>query len=306
MPVFVKSRIGSHTFLTKRVLPAVNSSANFQEEFSVNSAYYRQKSKTNSKSVGSGFEYLKKPLGFSLQQDRATYGKRSKTVTIAKAEIETTEFIGINQPILKMLRFDLKNEKKHKITPFLIFAIQISVKITSKSIPILLHTAIQSELNQFFQKNKKEKENESENDNNNNNNQKKKKKQNKNSKEKVYKNEKISKGNQPKELEQILFEQQNNFTHSEELTEYTESVSSFGSDITFLSDLSSKSTTTQFSKKGKIMKKKKYAKNNSDNSKNNVYNLLNKQNEKKRVSHLGIAIQKKKYNNPKEKGNYGD
>ncbi|KAJ3451959.1 stress-induced-phosphoprotein [Anaeramoeba flamelloides] len=281
-PVLVKTRIGSHTFLTKQVLPAVNSSANLQEEFSVNSTYYRQKSKTNSKSVGSGFEYLKKPLRFSLQQDRTTNGKRLKTVTIAKAEIETTEFIGINQPILKMIRFDLKNPKKHKTTPFLIFAIQISVKITSKSIPILLHTAIQSELNQFLNKNEKEKENENKNENENSN-------------EKVSKNVKISKGNQPKELEQILLEQQKNLTHSEEFTEYTESVSSFGSDITFLSDLSSKSTTTQISKKGKKIKKKKFVNNkNTSNSKNNVYNYLDKPNEKKRVRQLSSEIQKKK------------
>ncbi|KAJ3451473.1 golgi membrane protein [Anaeramoeba flamelloides] len=292
-PVLVKSRIGSHTFLTKRILPATNSSANFQEEFSVNSTYYRQKSKGNMTSVGSGFEYLKKPLRFCLQQDRSRNGKRLKSVTIAKAEIETTDFIGINEPILKMIRFDLKNPKKHKITPFLIFAIQISVKITSKFIPILLHTVIQPELKKYLKNNEKDNEKETKNANQNSNENEKEKESETDLGIKNKTTKSISL--KPKELEQIIREQENNFTHSEEFTEYTESVSSFGSDITFLSDISSKSTTTQISKKGKKIKKKKLVNNKiTKNSKNSVYNLLHDPNEKRKVRHLGSEIQKKK------------
>ncbi|KAJ3436174.1 stress response protein nst1 [Anaeramoeba flamelloides] len=274
----VKSRIGSNTLLTKQVMPTINSSANFQEEFRVNSTYYRQKSTINTTSVGSGFEYLKKPLKFCLQQDRKTIqGKRSKTLTIAKAEIETTDFIGINQPILKMIRFDLKNPKKHRITPFLIFAIQISMDATPKSIPILLHTAIQSELKIFFSNNETQN----------------------NASETIKKEKRLSVNSQPREFEQqIKRQKQIKVLQSEELTGYTNSISSFGSNVTFLSELSSKSATSKNSKQGKIQEKKNKP---EYQSQDDLLKLCVSQQEKKQIQQLGRLINKKKKLNIEKK-----
>ncbi|KAJ3437642.1 zinc finger ccch-type-containing 11a [Anaeramoeba flamelloides] len=152
-PIFIKSKIGSSKFETKYLLPT-KKIINFQEEFSANCTYYREATKKRAHDIGSGSEYLPKPLNFSLEQERSTNKKRCKIERIGKAKIETTDYIGVHEPLLKMIMFKLKNPKKHTTTPFLIVSIQIFADNTSKSVPLLKTLSIQLQVKQFLKKQK--------------------------------------------------------------------------------------------------------------------------------------------------------